>query len=535
MDPNLLVSVIKSQAGTLSKAVLEGVMNSIDAGATRVDVTLTPEEFHISDNGRGFATEEDIKNWFGRFGTPHQEGDAIYGRFRMGRGQMMAFASTEWSSGPFRMTVDLENEGLGYTLEKLTAPVKGCHIVGKLYRQLSDYRLKDVLSELKQFVAYALQPVYVNGELFGAPASRLKSWTYEDDDAYYKVMADSPELLVYNQGVFVEAQGTWRTGLGGIIVSKLPLKVNFARNAVMEDNCEVWQRIMAKQERLVMHKLSVAKKLDENERRYLARRLAKIRYSKVVPPTSLKVLTDPTGKHWTLGDLPRFKRFVYIPESTALACTVQGENETFVVTDMLLSRFGVTSLNEFLRQMESYPGVLAENYEVLEESQLVQMGLGSAELVDEAGLSRKEIAAFRTLTWLNEQVSAQLELGGYGSGCRKVEVGSHKSGRYVAWTDGATCITVSKKHLRLLAKGLNGVSEWLLTLVHEYMHDTDDSESHSHGEVFYRKFHDAVFAAGGLSLGRLAQEGLAEYLRQLSLAGVSRPRELTRELKGTAH
>lgn len=252
MDPNLLVSVIKSQAGTLSKALLEGVMNSIDAGATRVDVTLTQTEFCIEDNGKGFSSEDEIKNWFGRFGTPHTEGDAIYGRFRMGRGQMMAFASTEWSSGPFKMSVDIETQGLTYELAHLSEPVKGCRIVGKLYRELPDYKLTDMLSELKKFVAYALRPVYVNGELYGAPAGRLKTWSYEDDDAWYKVVQDSTELLVYNQGVFVEEMGTWRIGMGGIVVSKSRLEVNFARNSVMEDSCAVWRRIASKLERTVL-------------------------------------------------------------------------------------------------------------------------------------------------------------------------------------------------------------------------------------------------------------------------------------------
>lgn len=82
-DPNLLVSVIKSQAGTLSKALLEGVMNSIDAGSARVDITVTQTTFTIADTGKGFRSAQEVQAWFGRFGTPHQEGDAIFGRFRM--------------------------------------------------------------------------------------------------------------------------------------------------------------------------------------------------------------------------------------------------------------------------------------------------------------------------------------------------------------------------------------------------------------------------------------------------------------------
>lgn len=41
MAPELLLDVIKRQAGTPAKAVLELVMNAVDAGATRCEVTLT--------------------------------------------------------------------------------------------------------------------------------------------------------------------------------------------------------------------------------------------------------------------------------------------------------------------------------------------------------------------------------------------------------------------------------------------------------------------------------------------------------------
>jgi hypothetical protein len=40
----LLLDVIRRQAGTLSKAILEGVMNAVDAGATRCDISIDETE-----------------------------------------------------------------------------------------------------------------------------------------------------------------------------------------------------------------------------------------------------------------------------------------------------------------------------------------------------------------------------------------------------------------------------------------------------------------------------------------------------------
>jgi hypothetical protein len=532
MDPNLLVSVIKAQAGTLSKAVLEGVMNSIDAGATRVDITVDCESFRIEDNGRGFTSDDEIKNWFGRFGTPHVEGDAIYGKFRMGRGQMMSFAVTHWRSGPFQMVVDIENRGLTYDLQTLDEPVKGCRIDGKLYQPMSSWKLADTLTELKKFVAYTPRPVYVNGELFGAPAARLKTWTFEDEYAYYKVVHDATEMEVYNQGVFVESAGTWRIGMGGVIVSKLPLKVNFARNSVLEDSCPVWRQIVAKLECVVLAKLTQAKKLNEGERKFLARRLPALRRLSSLDWRQAKVLTDPSGKHLAVDALRRFSRFVHVPESGALACAAHDEADgTFVVTDALLTRFGSNSLEEWLAAMQGLgEGILQPGYTVIDQDAIAKLGLGGAKLLEASGLSRRDQAAFATLTLLNTRLAARLVAAGVVSQERQLLIGKHRTNKFVAWTDGKTYITANKKFFSLFEVGLDGVLEWLQTLVHEYTHDTDDSESHSHGEVFYRKFHDTVFSAGCLSMATLTHAGLEEYLHQLSLHGLPKPHRLTRQL-----
>ena len=533
MDPNLLVSVIKAQAGTLSKALLEGVMNSIDAGATRVDITLTCDSFTISDDGKGFADAEEIRLWFGRFGTPHVEGDAIYGRFRMGRGQMMAFAATDWKSGEFRMQVDIDKRGLTYELDAAQPFVNGCLIEGKLNDPLSDWRLKDTLTELKKFVAYALKPVYVNGELYGEPAAGLKkTWSFEDEDAFYKVVPGVTELLVYNQGVYVEEMGIWNVGMGGIVVSKSALKLNFARNSVMQHDCKVWERISKRLSKVVMDKMMTAKSLTDGERKYLARRLSAARYDESVDWREAKVLTDPTGKHHALSELRSFKAFVHIPTDTGLACAAHGSEQTFVVTDSLLSRFGCSSLEEWLDQLKSLSDDLIDpDYEVIDMKEVATRGLGGSAMVLASALHRRERAAHATLMFLNEQLGERMIAAGTVKLIREIRVGKHKHNTFIAWTDGASYITANKKFFKRFDLGMDGIVEWLLTLVHEYTHSTDDSESHDHGEVFYRSFHDSLTADLALSIGSIARAGLVEYLSQLTKQGLPKPKRLRDQLR----
>lgn len=531
MDPHLLVSVIKAQAGSLSKALLEGVMNSIDARASRVDITLDSATFVISDNGQGFASRKDIDQWFGRFGTPHKDGDAIYGRFRMGRGQLMAFAATSWRSGNFQMDVDIEKHGMGFDLQDQLPSLRGCRIEGELYGPLSDPQLSDVLTEFRQLVAYALKPVYVNGELYGAPAERLKGWSFEDDHAYYRLSQDQDELQVYNQGVFVETMGAWKVGMGGVVVSKRALQVNFARNSVLENRCDVWKAIAQRLENLVLGKLQGTRKLSEGERKFLARRL------ELLPSISsgylsAKILTDPSGRHLPLSELRRFRQFVLIEDNESLACAVHGAQGTFVVTPSLLERFGVYTLADWLRRLHAVSGLLPDDYDVVEQDRLSEWNLGRAQELSAQSLRPRQRAAFHALTRLNTALGQVLMTQGVVSQPRELRLGHHQSGKFVAWTDGKTFISANKAHLKLFAKGMDGVQEWLLTLVHEYMHDTDDSESHSHSEVFYGKFHDVSFSVYSGPVFKLAHDVLREYVEELALAGLGRPRSLVQQLKG---
>ena len=84
MDPALLWSVIESQAGSAEKALLEAIMNAVDAGATRCDITLSETGYSVQDDGGGFKSRDDIEQFFETFGTPHKDGDgAVYGTYRM--------------------------------------------------------------------------------------------------------------------------------------------------------------------------------------------------------------------------------------------------------------------------------------------------------------------------------------------------------------------------------------------------------------------------------------------------------------------
>jgi Histidine kinase-, DNA gyrase B-, and HSP90-like ATPase len=232
MHPRLLWDVITRQAGTLSKAGLELVMNSIDAGATHCDVTLTPTRVMVVDDGKGFVGREEIEKFFETFGQPHEEGDATYGRFRMGRGQAFAFGRSKFFSNDHLMDVDIKpqenavaSDGLNYQLTTLNKPVKGCRVEIDLYDKLLPSQVDAMVRELSSYVKFAQIPVSINGTVVNT-LPKDKKWTMETDDAYFD-LKDTGTLQLYSLGVLVRDYPASRFGAGGTVVSKKTMDLKF--------------------------------------------------------------------------------------------------------------------------------------------------------------------------------------------------------------------------------------------------------------------------------------------------------------------
>ena len=60
VSPNIITHLIKSQAGTIGKGILEAIANAVDSGSTRVDITVTADKLIIADNGCGIQTRAEI-------------------------------------------------------------------------------------------------------------------------------------------------------------------------------------------------------------------------------------------------------------------------------------------------------------------------------------------------------------------------------------------------------------------------------------------------------------------------------------------
>lgn len=521
VHPHILFSIIQSQAGTLGKALLEGVMNSIDAGATKLSVTLTEEGFTLRDDGRGFQNRDEILNWFEQFGTPHTEGDAVYGKFRIGRGQLMSFGVNIWRTGTFRMDVDIKGRGLDYKLaDKLTA-VKGCRVEGKLYQPLSRSELDNTITEFTDLVRYAQIPVSLNGRVI-SKRPEVQNWDAETDDAYFNVTRTG-DLYVYNLGVLVRKYPGYEFGCGGTVVSKKPLAVNFARNDVLVHSCEVWRRIVKYLKRTNLVKVTSKPSLNDEERKFLAKQWA---YGDIpagldVPLDDLKLFTDAAGKHHSLKDLASRGRITVATEKQArTGARLHREQVAFVLAAETLERFRVDSVEDLIETINAHQDVHLSAYAVPFE----EVALGCEETYQvhlESDLPLAEQCVLRALRDRHDKFFQWFSSREKNSGIRELRAGS--SDVADAWTDGRSYIVINRKELtRAAKKGLPAFFELIMTLVHEYCHDTADSESHSHDQVFLTKHHDLVQYYSG-KLVALAQDLAKHYQRLARKAGIELP------------
>lgn len=530
--PHILFSIIQSQAGTLAKALLEGVMNSIDAGASKISVTIETDSFSVRDDGRGFQSRDEVLNWFGQFGTPHEEGDAIYGKFRMGRGQMMAFATNVWRTGTFKMEVDIKGRGLNYQLTEKLDNVKGCRVVGTLYDPLSPGALDTVLTEFTDLVRYAQIPVSLNGRVI-SKIPRDQAWDTETDDAFIKTQRTG-DLLVYNLGVLVRSYPQYMFGCGGVVVSRRQLEVNFARNDILTHRCLVWGRISEHLRKLNLTKVAVKASLNPDERSFLAKQwsFGNIPDDFDVSMGDLKLFTDAAGKHHSFRDLMTHEKVSVASDKQArTGARLHREGKAFVLSEETLTRFRVGSVQELVDVLETRTGrrflPQAHDFESLalgcEETYQIQ---------DDCDLTLAEQCVMKALRDRHEKFFQWYCVAEKSSGIRTLKAGV--SDVADAWTDGQSYIVVHRKLLAKAAeKGEPAFFELLMTLVHEYCHDTADLESHTHDAVFYNKHHDIVQYKSG-RLVQLTKELTTHYARLARKVGIAPPEKQERSTVSAA-
>lgn len=537
MHAAMIYSVIHAQAGSLSKAVAELVCNSVDANAARVDITLDSESYEIRDDGRGFTSGKVIDDYFDTFGHPHAAGDAVHGKFRIGRGQAFSYSRSHWFSGRFEMLVDVKNRGMDYTLREHAETVfDGCRIVGELYDPLTPSEYHACERELRQLVAYVQIPVFVNGKQINAIPSTCK-WDVETEDAFIRLKATST-LKVYNLGVFVREYSSHQFGCGGEVVSKVALEVNTARNDVLVSRCPVWKRIRKYLVTRSTARNIRAARLDDTSRQNLIMQFCNgdLPYDEI---KTAKIVTLSDRQRISLERLSRTRLplTVETEDGSRAADILMSRKIALVLSSRTLDEFSVDGDRGFLDliasliERHSSGTWLADTFRHISTAAFgsLSSSLDNDQLVlKDTDLEKRDrilLTAVRAgntelvkrLNWFREDEQA----GALAT--RSLFAG--KSDTAAAWTDGAVTISMNLDELRQGNSGLQGFNALTITLLHEYLHDNSDAGSHLHDAEFYERFHAYAFAETR-PVWTAAMTMFREYLKGLEKASIRIPRSL---------
>lgn len=498
IHPHLLRDVIERQAGSIEKATLEGVMNSIEADATTIEVTLDLNRLVIKDNGRGFQLQDEIEQFFETFGTPHTESERkVWAEFRMGRGQLFSFGRNTWRTGTFRMSIDIRNMGneLRYELETGLENYPGCEITIELYDPLSDRDIFHTTNEIGNYVKYVDVPVTVNEKTVNTPPSKSK-WDKINDDAFIR-FSDNGRLAVYNLGVLVCNFSQSKFGVAGTVVSKQRLKVNFARNDIIS-TCPVWKRIKKILDATGGRRIKKKLALNDAEREALINRFL----SGAANPweyKQTKLFPDITGTVWSINGIARqgFTLWSTAPSFDRAADTLIQQGRCLVFNDSILDAFDVRdNPNELFRKF-----YFAYNLFKYIDFRTIKATVNlSASEIPPNQYTPTEIVWLTLLKTIYNGITSYVQQ-------RKIKIGLSQTAD--AWTDGATYITVSRRFLaqhpyvdrhtgRAHARSFIRAAQ---VLAHEICHDGEDCLTSLHGPEFdqaYRKL-DAALANGAAS------------------------------------
>lgn len=552
---NIIHTIFYQQAGSFVKALLELYMNSVDAGASRIDIIydIKTNSFTFKDDGKGFTSEQEIIDFFETLGTPHKEGDAKFGRFRLGRCQVMAYASTMWRSGPFCMHVDLKSSGengFSYQFEQNLPFEKGCTISGVLYDEtykdqkrnfLFEHFLEQAIDELiNQYVSQPLLSIYVNNELKARAASELEC-SKETENAYY-FLDEKSALSFYNMGAYVCTIHACETGIGGKVITKSPLLVNFARNEIIKHKCPLYKQIISELSGYVRERRTTKKRLTPSEKSYYFSKFlqCEIDYEEI---RELKIFTDVHEKEFSLKDFSKAsvvsysdgtlgklgemvndsRKALVFNKAVFEICDKKDFSE--IISDIWEALYRYTEI--FDRKSASFRAIVedfnASRGQKYKDLSFFKESFSTRHKIFQTDeLKEKERVLLQALKRMNDALYKKISHNKIG---KKRQIFFGESAASSGWTDGVTYIAFSKELAPYADKGAPGFDYLMKIMIHEYIHTNESISEHPHNAEFHKKFHDILFQVidkeKGVGCSSVASNASKTYAGLLTAANLS--------------
>jgi hypothetical protein len=510
VDKDIIWSLVFKQSKSLSGSVVEVIQNSFDAGAKSVHLNLTETGFTIKDDGKGFKSRKEIESWFEIFGYSGRDVEENkFGRFRMGRGQIMGQAKTVWKSGEFQMSVDVKNLGLNYTLNSGLESIDGCYISGQWYDELDKdrktcKRYEDNLSSLIEDVSKKVKylfgiEVFINDVLVNK--INTEDITYEDE---LFIFIETPvshwkSVDIYNLGIYI-CEIKLRQ-LNGIVITKKHLSLNISRSEI-QTSCKHFKEIKKKLKKMAPR---YHKKTYEWSDFYNACDDYKRGDCELIEILEVPFFYDiHKSKQYSLKDLSRLRfcisgwskkdrynadlayingSYVVLHDDFNNTISVKGDRYKFSSAFV-----AITELVHGENSHDSYYlcRVLENHISIDKVSEL--LNLEHTEL-DYDTLNKNTRIKLDALNSVAGKFASYISLclGKYDY--RKFYAGISTTSE--AWTDCFSKITIERSLLDSLDSGFAGASKIISVIMHEFCHNNDATDA-GHDFNFYKNYHNLI-------------------------------------------
>lgn len=507
ISKNMIMHTIENQAGSIEKALLECIMNGVDAKANTIKIFIHDNgvNYSIEDNGHGFRTKEEILKCFEILGFDHgtaEENDRIYGTFGIGRAQLWAFSKNTWLTNEFKLDVDIANKGLNYTLSENNNVTEGCKIVGEFYDKQTSLDVQNIIRSLKKLALYLPVDLYINEKLVNKNPVKEK-WDIETDDAYIK-LNDTGDLNIYNLGVFVKTSPNYTFGKGGTIVSKKQLKLNTARNDIIISKCNIWKKIKKYLEENVTKNNIKKNVLTDDMRKNLIIQWISgtVTFQDIY---NKKLLKDIKGRYTQIEKITSHnKNYTVSPfYGSQVGEIIHNNKIAFVCSPDVLDWFDipenepeqlVVTIRSLLERDRGYTGMVRA-LKFIPFEKLKTQNSSQYSIINKKEFTRKQKAHHNMLNTINYLICQIMNTQhNYHDKVKQRQILLGKSKQAQAWTDGVTYISVNSEIIQKLIEkeGVNGILKTIYLIIHEYLHQENSDKDHVHSDGFFEKFHDIL-------------------------------------------
>jgi hypothetical protein len=565
VDTAIIRSLIFQQAGSIEKACIELVMNEIDAKANAVHIEIDDnmKGIRVLGDGVGFTSKDDIIKLFGRFGFSHKTDEEIarnrrYGKYGLGRAQILAFGACKWTTNQFVIEVDLSEDqesNLPYCIKEFKdVQYQGCRVEVQLNKPMQLWNRNVLERELKMMLKYTPQLITLNGKPINQDPSTVKWSAKTSSLAFKSASGDATNgLAIYNDGVFVRNYPHSQFGVSGDLTSlNTTFEVNMARNDITQSICKLWGSL-----REFLKPFSEKKKpsMNDDDRAYRAQAFlagtltfAEIANDRLVKDitgksASLKmmsgyangILTVAPAKHSVVGDRVHRIRSAFVVSPDWLETMGFDSLPEFIVaakqavkTEIELrekdrKNVSMYDLKQFQRQLDTLSIV---------DFNKISQGLSPThEIVPAGDVTPLQKIKLNGIEKLNDYVFTMVKAMSAVSQKRRIVIG--RSETSTAWTDSMTYIALNKSLVDdAYSNGVKGVTHVISVLIHEYCHDEESLSDHCHGAEFYQRFHDAVMSQL-YSPVVWSEDALLTYFKARQKAGLGQvASEVTRANRG---